>query len=791
MRAFKSIVLIGIAGLSGLASAPAHAQTGPYVNTTTGAINSGTTCGAPLIRTINVPESFIIGDLNVGFIASHSWRTDIQVQLVSPNSTVEILDGPTNQNINNYNILLDDSAGNLVNTAPHNTADNVSATPYENTVRPDSALSGFVGENAQGTWTFRICDNFPSEDDGTFRRAELVFTEATNADLSLTKTVDDATPIIGQDITYTITVLNSGPLSASGVQARDLLPSGMTYVSDDSGGAYNSGSGVWAIPGNIAANGSASLQITANVNATGDYDNLAEVIASNQPDPDSTPNNAGASPGEDDTDTVTITIDNSADLSLTKSVNDPTPSVGNTITYTLVVTNSGPNAVTGVQVRDLLPSGVSYTSDNGGGAYNPTSGVWTIPGGIASGATSSLQISATVNGSGNYANLAEIIASDRTDPDSTPNNANTTPVEDDTDVASITPGGTAGTPPILSCSAGSDTHDWDANTWPSGSLAQTYSGGSQTLDFTISGDTGAFLGGSPETNTDTTGGLLPAQNALYMLTNHVARADFVDVDFDIGATGTGVSGLQFSIFDVDFFGGQFTDQITVIGYLNGSVVAPILTDGVSNTVSGFTATGSATADNGTADGTVVITFTQRVDRVEIRYGNGPSAPAAPGNQAIALHDITYCRVSADLSATKSVEMYDPTSTGVFALPGNEVIYTITATNTGAGPVDTDTIFLVDALPGEVEFYNGDFNDGGAGTDSIEFTQSGSGLTFNQASDLGFSTGAVPPSSFAACNYSPVAVYDPAITYVCFNPSGAMAAGSPDPSFTVRFRARIK
>ena len=145
-----------------------------------------------------------------------------------------------------------------------------------------------------------------------------------------------------------------------------------------------------------------------------------------------------------------------------------------------------------------------------------------------------------------------------------------------------------------------------------------------------------------------------------------------------------------------------------------------------------------------------------------------------------------------LDAVKTVSVYDPTNAGLFAIPGNEVIYEITASNTGNGPVDVDSIFLVDLLPPEVEFFTGDFDDGGPGSGPVEFTQStGAGLTFDVGSDLAYATGSVPPANFLACGYNPVAVYDPAINFVCFNPKGVMNDGTPDPTFTVRFRTRIK
>lgn len=74
---------------------------------------------------------------------------------------------------------------------------------------------------------------------------------------------------------------------------------------------------------------------------------------------------------------------------------------------------------------------------------------------------------------------------------------------------------------------------------------------------------------------------------------------------------------------------------------------------------------------------------------------------------------------------------------------------------------------------------------------VGFSQTGSALTFSPVTDLAWSNSLSRPANFAACNYLPVTDYDPAITYICVNPKGVMAAGSPDPQFTVSFRARIR
>ncbi len=84
-------------------------------------------------------------------------------------------------------------------------------------------------------------------------------------DLGLTKTVDHSASAIGSTINFTIVVSNAGPNAATNVVVNDLLPAGLTYVSDDGAGAYVSASGVWTV-GALAAGSSATLHIAASIN---------------------------------------------------------------------------------------------------------------------------------------------------------------------------------------------------------------------------------------------------------------------------------------------------------------------------------------------------------------------------------------------------------------------------------------------------------------------------------------------------------------------------------------------
>lgn len=83
-------------------------------------------------------------------------------------------------------------------------------------------------------------------------------------DLSLVKTVDNASPKRGDTVNYTITVTNSSIHEATGVEVQDLLPSGISYF-NHSGGTYDNNTGIWDV-GSVAANGGTqTLVITVTV----------------------------------------------------------------------------------------------------------------------------------------------------------------------------------------------------------------------------------------------------------------------------------------------------------------------------------------------------------------------------------------------------------------------------------------------------------------------------------------------------------------------------------------------
>lgn len=244
----------------------------------------------------------------------------------------------------------------------------------------------------------------PTPDNNTATDADQI----PQADLSLTKSVDDSTPDAGQVVVFTLTVSNApGLADATNVKVTDTLPGSLTYLDStpNSGGSYDAGTGVWTV-GTVASGGSETMTLRARVTSPGTATNVAEVTHSDQGDPDSTPGNGVTSEDDYAFASVNPTV---ADLGVTKVVDVLHPNVGDDVTYTIVATNYGPSDATGVKVTDVLPAGITYKSSTPPGAYDPATHtcVWTI-GDLGNGASTTLTLVATVAGPGTIVNPASI-----------------------------------------------------------------------------------------------------------------------------------------------------------------------------------------------------------------------------------------------------------------------------------------------------------------------------------------------------------------------------------------------
>jgi len=283
-------------------------------------------------------------------------------------------------------------------------------------------------------------DSIPNNDDGDQSEDDEDNTVMIlqSSDLEIVNTVTPASGNPGDTLTFSVEVINNGTDEATGIVIENYVPTGFTVNTINDGGSQSGNTISWNSL-NVASGSSQTLTFEAIINVptntTGEYFNTVQVVAVDQLDPDSAPNNDNGDQSEDDEDNAEIVLI-PADLSLEKALSsssDPNPNTGDTVTFELTVTNEGPGIATNVSVEDVLPIGYSLGTVNDGGIVSGNTISWsiaTLPVGSRT-LTYDVTLNAPTNAIGEYDNTAQIMSSDQFDPDSTPNNDDGDQSEDD------------------------------------------------------------------------------------------------------------------------------------------------------------------------------------------------------------------------------------------------------------------------------------------------------------------------------------------------------------------------
>ncbi len=173
-------------------------------------------------------------------------------------------------------------------------------------------------------------------------------------DLVVTKDDGEDFVLPGQTLTYTLRVRNVGNRGATGVEVRDTLPAGVSFVAASDGGTESGGVVTWPpfdLPGGAEVTRTVTVQV-ANpfINAGGAIVNTATASDDGANGADPTSGNNTAS----DTDYVR------PDLALTKSDGGASAEPGGLIRFVLSYTNTGGIDVTGVTLRETVPLHTSF-----------------------------------------------------------------------------------------------------------------------------------------------------------------------------------------------------------------------------------------------------------------------------------------------------------------------------------------------------------------------------------------------------------------------------------------------
>lgn len=246
--------------------------------------------------------------------------------------------------------------------------------PFAANASTTLTLTGHIPAGTQSGTTFTNTATVSGSNDQS-NENDQAFTSLTvsSADVSVTKT-GPASVTAGSTATYTVTVANAGPDVAIDVTLTDNLPPGTTFASltQDNGPIATCGTPLAGTNGQITCTWpslalSQSAQFTLVVNSASATSIPNTATVSSQSFDGNTSNN---------TSTVTTTVAQVADLSVTKGNGPGGMVAGTNASYIISVGNGGPSTATSVQLTDVLPANTTLVSfsQTSGPTFNCTTG---------------------------------------------------------------------------------------------------------------------------------------------------------------------------------------------------------------------------------------------------------------------------------------------------------------------------------------------------------------------------------------------------------------------------------
>ncbi len=511
-------------------------------------------------------------------------------------------------------------------------------------------------------------------------------------DLSITKTdgLGIANPL--DTITYTIVVANAGPSSVADAQVVDTVPAGLTGVTwtctDAVGGHCDNGG---PVAGDINStvdldvNGSVQFTVTGTITGStvGSVINTATVSA---------PAGVTETDSADNAATDSTAVTTTAALSISKTDGQATDVAGTSSTYTIVVTNSGPSAVVGAAVDDLLPPGFTNASwtcvATGAGSCadaGPTAGDVSTTVDLPSGESATFTVTGTIDSTftGLLSNAATVTAPPGTIDDP----ANNTSIDDTTIVAQANL--------VVTKSDGTNTATPGAfttytvtvgNAGPSAVTGATVTDalpvGGTAMNWTCSSTAGSSC--TPSASGAITDGvdLLPGGEVTYVVT----------VDIGAAATGTltniAMATMPATVTETSPLDNTATDTDALVAETDLAITK---TDGSLTAVPGTTITYTVVAtNNGPSDAiaaTVIDSFPAGLTGVSWAC-TGPCTPSGTGP----LNDVVDLPVGAIVTYVVSATI----ASGATGTLSNTATVAATAGTTDPIPsndsaVDSDTL----------------------------------------------------------------------------------------------------
>ena len=195
------------------------------------------------------------------------------------------------------------------------------------------------------------------------------------------KKVEITNPNFGEEITYFVSVFNSAVVDAKNVVVVDHLDKGLKYVSSSNNGVYDAATHTvtWIV--DIDADSSLDLTVTAVAEAYGVLTNIVSV---------------GDKSASADV--------NVPEIIPGKSVDVENPNFGDTVTYTVTVTNNGVGDAKQVVVRDTLDKGLKFVKATGKYTFDESTNTVTWIVDLANGESQTFYVTAVAEAYGVLSN---------------------------------------------------------------------------------------------------------------------------------------------------------------------------------------------------------------------------------------------------------------------------------------------------------------------------------------------------------------------------------------------------
>ena len=328
----------------------------------------------------NVTNSLVVGNKTAG--------VNVTVPEINPDKTANISNPNFGDNVNYTVTVTNDGIGDAKDVVVRDILGEglkfVSATgnyTFDEVTRTVTWIVDLAKGESRTFYVNAIVSGYGNVTNSLVVGNKTAGVNVTVPEINPDKTANISNPNFGDNVNYTVTVTNDGIGDAKDVVVRDVLGEGLKFVSAT--GEYtwdeDSRTVTWIV--DLAKGESRTFYVDAIVSGYGNVTN--SLIVGNK------------------TISVNVTV---PEIIPDKTVGIENPNFGDTVNYTVTVTNDGIGDANNVVVRDILGEGLTFVDATGNYTFDEVTRTVTWIVDLAKGESRTFYVNAIVSGYGNVTN---------------------------------------------------------------------------------------------------------------------------------------------------------------------------------------------------------------------------------------------------------------------------------------------------------------------------------------------------------------------------------------------------